>query len=214
MNKFTICSTDEQSIEKVTARLQKVLKKGDIILSGAIPRNFSTRFVNVIIHVTLKVLRHVTHSCIYVGDGKILDIDYKILAQGTDIELVTIKEFVSRKISDFGGVTIYVVAPKNYTNKQRQMVVEESMNNFFKKRSKLTHTYMGSIQLGMRYVLFRNKKYREDLRFKNDWTCSTMVAYILKKCGVRIGKRASYTFVPPMFLFSKKFRTKSKIVMN
>jgi len=214
MKSITLNGDDVKSIDMAAAELEKTLQRGDVILSGPIPKNFSTRFLNLIVHVSIKVLKRITHSCIYVGDGKVLDIDYKLLKQGTAVELISVHEFVRRKIENFGGVTIYVVAPKHYTDKQRERVVNESINHFFKRRARLTHSYFGSLHLGIRYIFFKNKKYRENLHFRNSWTCGEMVAYILKKGGVSIGNRASYTFVPPMFLFSKNFRAKSKVSMN
>jgi hypothetical protein len=41
-----------------------------------------------------------------------------------------------------------------------------------------------------------------------------MVAYLLKKSGTEIGKRATYTFVPPMFIKSKYFKIKRKVCIE
>ncbi len=93
------------------------------------------------------------------------------------------------------------------------MVIRES-KSMFGYGTKHTHSAFESMKLFLRYVLFRNKKYKEDLNYRTTWTCSSMVAHVFKKTGVRIGKRASYMFVPSTFLFSRHFRVKSKVVIR
>jgi hypothetical protein len=205
---------DEHAIEKAVSSLNKVLTPGDIILSGPVSKNVLSRYFHVTLILARRILKGVTHSCLYLGDGKILDIDYKILRSGSHIEEVTLADFVRSKIDFFGGVMIYVVNPKHYSKIQRKMAIHESRIHFIKRSKQLSHTLWGSFVVGFRYVFFRKFKSKEDLSFRNDWTCGHMVAYIMKKSKVDIGKRASYTFVPPMFLFNKNFHTKSKIIMN
>jgi hypothetical protein len=214
MKKFTLKTDSDESLELASLSLRQQLKPGDIILSGPILKNLKTKFVDIALLVTRRVLRGITHSCVYIGDGKILDIDYKPLDRGNEIGSVTVEEFVKGKLDYYGGVKIYVVRPRKYTAKHRRLVVKESVENFLRNRSRLNHTYIGSLRLGFRYIFFRNKNYKEDMSFKKSWTCGEMVAYLMKNAGAKIGKRATYTFVPPMFLSNKHFKVKSRLVMK
>lgn len=205
---------DKDSIDKVVASLRKTLRPGDIILSGPSSNTIFTRYIHLTLILTKRIMRGITHSCMYLGDDKILDIDYKIIRSGTHVEETTLKQFVEDKLGFFGGVMIYVVTPKHYSRIQRRLAVAESRERFLTENKRLTHTLWGSVVVGWRYVFFRRSKYVEDLTFRKDWTCGHMVAYILKKSNVDIGKRASYTFVPPMFAYSKYFRIEKKIVLK
>lgn len=213
--KHTHIKVDEVgAVERAVQSLKNILKPGDIILSGPIPKNFLSKYFHIILIVSRRILKGVTHSCLYLGNDKILDIDYKILRAGKYVEEVTLTEFVKGKLDYFGGLMIYVVKPKHYSKIQRRMAIHESKIHFIRQNKQLSHTLWGSLVVGFRYVFQRHSRFKEDLSFRNDWTCGHMVAYIMKKSKVNIGKRASYTFVPPMFLFNKHFRTKSKIVMD
>jgi hypothetical protein len=205
---------EKDAVERAVHSLKNVLKPGDIILSGPIPKNILSKYFHITLILARRILKGVTHSCLYLGDDKILDIDYKILRSGQQIEEVTLTEFVKGKLDYFGGVLIYVVKPKHYSKIQRNMAIQESRMNFIRKSEQLSHTLWGSLVVGFRYVFQRRSRFKEDMSFRNDWTCGHMVAYIMKKSNVNIGTRASYTFVPPMFLFNKHFMTKSKIVMD
>jgi len=214
MKRVHIRVETDESLNMAVTSLRQGLKPGDIILTGPIPKNFKSRFLNIIARITIHVLRGITHSCIYLGNDQIMDIDHKIIRSGNELECVSIEEFIKRKIEHFGGVMIYVARPKKYNSIHRQKVVKESLETFLKNNDKITHTYVGSLKLGMRYIFFRNRYYKEDMSFKNAWTCSEMVAYILKKAGIKIGKRATYMFAPPTFVSSPYFKVKKKLVME
>ena len=214
MKALIIRTESRDAVDKAVDSLRRSLRPGDIILSGPIPKNVSTKYLNVVLMLTSRILKGITHSCMYVGDGKILDIDYKIIRSGTHIEELTLKQFVEGKIGMFGGVRIYAVKPRHYSRLQRRLAVTESRENFIAKSKELTHTLKGTAILGFRYVFRKNTHYKEDLSFRTDWTCSYMVAHILKKANVNIGKRASYTFVPSMFAYSRYFKVEKKIVLK
>lgn len=212
--KVIVLKNNKKSIEKATRILTRSLKKGDIILSGPIPKNTWTRFFNIILMITRKVLRGITHACLYLGNNKVLDIDQKITEKGNDIFRISIKGFIKRKISQFGGVMIYVVQPKKYKNKYRKLVVAEAIKNFFKKSKNLKHSYFESLKVGLRFLFKNPRKYKENLVYRKHWTCGHFVAYIFKKSGVDIGRRASYMFLPTTFAFSKHFKVKRKIILK
>ncbi|HIH31936.1 TPA: hypothetical protein HA235_04465 [Candidatus Woesearchaeota archaeon] len=214
MRVIRLKSNDSYFIERAVNHLRKILKPGDIVLTGPIPNNILSKYLHITLIVSNKILRGITHSCIYLGDDKILDIDYKIMRPGNAVEALTLKEFISGKIDYFGGLSLYVVKPKQYSRLQRRMVIQESREKFISTKRKLTHTLRGSLVVGFRYIFFRKSLYKEDLTFQDDWTCGHMVAYILKRANVDIGKRATYTFVPPMFTHNKHFIVDSKIIMK
>jgi len=214
MKKITIRAGRESSISEAVYILKGVLKPGDIILTGPASKNSLIRFIDVTVLIVKHVLRGITHSCVYLGDERVLDIDYKPLDRSNEVEEKTLEGLIRSKIEFFGSIKIYVVSPKTYTRKQRKIVVQESMDRFIKNRKTLNHTYTGCLTLGMRYIFFRNKRYKEDMSFKKSWTCGEMVAYLLKKSGTEIGKRATYTFVPPMFIKSKYFKIKRKVCIE
>ena len=211
MRTVTIRVRRKDAVDRAVRFLKRSLKKGDIILTGPVPRNILTRYFHITLKLTTRLLKGVTHSCLYLGNGKILDIDYKILRSGAHIEEVTLREFVQGKLSYFGGVRIYVVKPKHYSRYQRRLAVAESRKSFIAKNKELTHTLWGSIVVGFRYIFYRRFKYKEDLSFRKDWTCGHMVAYLMKKSNVDIGRRASYTFLPVNFLYSNYFKVERKI---
>ena len=212
---FTLSESDE-SVRDAAKHLKRVLRKGDIILSGAILNNFYAKFVNIVVQITIKLLRGLSHSCIYLGNDRILDIDHKIIRRGEDIETVSIEQFIRSKIDRFGGVTIYVVRPRNYNPRIRDSVIRLSIKNFLRKNKDLKHSYVESLKIAYLHFFERDKHHVEnlDLDYKTNWTCSHMVAYILKKAGTNIGNKASYTFVPSTFLFSKHFAVKKKLVLK
>lgn len=214
MRTLRLRAGDKDSVEKAVKSLKRILKPGDVILTSPIRKNIMSRYFHITLMLTKRVLKSVTHSCIYLGNDMLLDIDYKIVRPGGSVEELTLRDFISGKLHYFGGVSIYVVSPKQYSIVQRRIAVQESREKFIANRKKLSLSIWESFLVGFRYVFYRKSRYKEDLSFRNDWTCGHMVAYILKSAKVDIGKRASYTFVPPMFLYSKNFQTKSKIVMK
>ncbi len=213
--KSLIIKADKKSIKKAYDLLNKSLKKGDIILTGPIPNNFFFKYFNFISMISRKVLRGITHSCLYLGNGYVFDIDHKIIRNGDDMEKITLKKLIQNKINHFGGVIIYVVQPKLYTLKNRNLVVKETVNNFLKKSKFIAFSYFESLKAGFRFFFERHKFYKkENLNFQKKWNCSHIVAHILKKSGTPIGKRVSYTFVPCTFVFSRHFKVKQKVILK
>ncbi|MGV8150918.1 MAG: hypothetical protein ACP5NV_04270 [Candidatus Woesearchaeota archaeon] len=214
MKVLTINTEDTRAVDKVVESLKETLKPGDIILTGPIPKNILTKYFHVTLIIANKMLKGLTHSCLYLGNDKILDIDYKILRSGTHIEELSIKTFVQGKLDYFGGVKIYVVKPARYSNIQRRIAIAQSRKLFIANNDKLTHTLWGSLVVGFRYMFQRKSKFKEDMSFRKAWTCGHMVAYLMKKSKVNIGQRATYTFVPPIFVHSKHFRTQKIILLK
>ena len=212
--KGIVIKKDNKAVEKANLLLKKSLRKGDIILTGPIPKNFFFKYFNLICIVTRKVLRGITHSCLYLGGGYVFEIDHKIIRKGNDMEKITLKKLIKNKVENFGGVIIWVVQPKRYTLKHRNLVVKETINNFLNKSKYIAFSYFESIKVGMRFFFQRNKYVKEELKFREKWNCSHLVAYILKKSRVPIGKRTSYTFLPCTFVFSKHFKVKKKVILK
>ena len=194
--------------------LLRSLKKGDIILTAPIPQTVTARFIDIVTLIVRKTFRGITHSCIYLGDGYILDIDFRPLATGSDVTKLPLRQFLKNKIEYFGGLTVYVVKPKHYSKYRREMVVAQSLSTFIGSGQNHTHSAIESMKLFFRHVFNRTKKYKENLSYTTLWTCSHMVAHIFKKSGAKIGRRASYTFTPATFAFSKYFTVKEKIVIK
>jgi hypothetical protein len=216
MKLVVVKKDDKKAVDKAAKILAKKLHKGDIILTGPISENFFAKYLHVTLILSKRLLRGITHSCIYLGNNQVLDIEYKMIRSTNTTEKITLQKLIKLKTDEFGGVIVYVVSPTMYTAYQRKMVVEESKKSFLSGR-KISHTPMGSLILGWRYMFQRKgfyAKHKEDLTFGTDWTCSHMVAHILKKKGVKIGNRASYTFVPPIFAASKHFRIKGKVMVK
>jgi hypothetical protein len=214
MRGITIRAGDEMAIDKAAHVLEQNLIKGDIILTGPIPLNIKTRFLNIVSIISRKVLRGITHACLYLGDGYVLDIDGKIIRPGYEIEKITLKQLVYNKVNNFGGVNMYIVAHKKYSSHRREKVIKESISGYLRNRHRIKLSYFKSMLTGLRYVFLRRRHYPEDLSYKKDISCAEMIARILKRSGIPIGKRASYTYVPPMFLFSRYFKTKEKIIVR
>ncbi len=141
----------------------------------------------------------------------VLDIDAKIIRPGYEIEKITLRQLIQNKVNNFGGVRIYVVTHRFYKKASRERVVAESIRGYFDKRDRINHSYVKSFVVGIRYLFMRRKHYLEDLSFKGRVSCSEMVAQTMKRAGMRIGRKASYNFVPSQFLFSKYFKVKGKI---
>ena len=215
MRGISVRSDDKKAIEKATALLKRKLRKGDIILTGPIPKNFIFKYFNFVSMISRKILRGITHSCIYLGEGDVFEINYKIMKSGGAIEKMTLKKLIKNKLEHFGGVIIYIVQPKQYTNKHRNLVKLEAVNNFLKKSKQRTFSYLESFKTGFKFLFDRKDFYKEDnLNYGGKWHCSNIVAFILKKSKVPIGKRAYHTFVPCTFVFSKHFRVKEKIILK
>lgn len=205
---------DPESIENAAKILRQSLIAGDVILSAPIPKNFFNKYVNIAIIIIRRYSRGITHSCLYLGNNQVLDIDYKIIRPGPAIEKIALETLLKNKIDFYGGVIVYVVKPKHYNKKNRMAAVKHSFDDFLKNQHKITHGLFGTVKLALRYRFRNNKKYPEDFRMVEDWTCTHMVAHILKRSGAKIGRRASYTFIPMTFLFSKNFKTKSKLILQ
>ena len=214
MRRVTVKVGDKKAIEKTCRILRRHLKKGDIILTGPIPLNFKARFLNIVSMVSRRVLRGITHACIYLGEGYVLENDSKFIVSGPEIERIKLETFVKRKIGHFGGVNIYIVTSKYYNKYYRNRVIEESINGYLDNNDIIKHSYVKSLFVGIRYVFFKNKHYPEDLSFKDKVSCGEIVASVLKRSGVKIGKKATYNFVPTQFAFSKHFRVKGKVSLK
>src|SRR3989344_285745 len=200
MKSIFIKINSKRAIDKAVTSLKKSLKKGDIILTGPIAKNFFFKYFNIIARFSKIVLRGITHSCLYLG-------------KGNDFERITLKQLITNKINNFGGLTIYAVQPRDYKNKHRNLVIKEITNNFLKKSKHLAFSYFEAAKTTFRYLFQKSKFYKnEDLSFQKKWNCSHIVAHILKKANAPIGKRTSYTFVPCTFVFSRYFKVKSKVI--
>lgn len=215
MKSIFIKVNSKRAIERAVISLKKSLRKGDIILTGPIAKNFFFKYFNVIARFSKIVLRGITHSCMYLGKGYVFDIDHKFIRKGNDIEKITLKKLITNKINNFGGLTIYAVQPRDYKNKNRNLVVKEITSNFLKKSRHLAFSYFEAGKAAFRYFFQRSKFYKnEDLSFQKNWNCSHIVAHILKRANTPIGKRTSYTFVPCTFVFSRYFKVKSKVILK
>ena len=215
MKSIFIKINSKRAIDKAVASLKKSLKKGDIILTGPIAKNFFFKYFNIIARFSKIVLRGITHSCLYLGKGYVFEIDYKFIRKGNDIERITLKQLITNKINSFGGLTIYAVQPRDYKNKHRNLVIKEITDNFLKKSRHLAFSYFEAAKTTFRYLFQKSKFYKnEDLSFQKKWNCSHIVAHILKKANAPIGKRTSYTFVPCTFVFSRYFKVKSKVILK
>jgi hypothetical protein len=214
MKIYAIHGHDPRRLDRAVKTLRRRLRKGDIILTGPIPRNFKTRFLNVVLMITRRVFRGITHACLYLGDDYILDIDYHLIERDRQVVRLSIHDFIKYRMDNFGGMMIYVVRPRVYYRSTIAAVVREANEVFVKNSRDLRHSYIGSIRAGWHYLVVGAKNYKEDLRFHKVWHCGEMVAHILKKANTPIGKRACFMFMPITYARSKHFKVQSKIILD
>ena len=203
----------EKYLIRAKKTLLRSLEKGDIILTAPIPKTFVAGFSDLVVLITRKTFRGITHSCIYLGNGKILDIDFNPLERESNVKKLKLEKFLSNKIKYFGGVSIYVVKPRYYSKYKRELVVQESLKTLSNNQNH-RHSAIESLKLFFRHVFNRRGKYKENLNYTTNWTCSYLVAHMMKKSGTKIGRRASYMFTPATFAFSKYFHVKDKVVIK
>ena len=206
---------DEKALVKAERNMSKYLRTGDIIVTGPAAENIGSIFRDVVVLITRRTFRGVTHSCIYLGKGYLLDIDFNPLERDSNVKMLSLKKFLKTKLNHYGSLAVYTVKPRYYTKYRRSLVVKESMDTFLNGDKKNhRHSAVESLKLFFRFLFMRHKNYKEDLKSRTSWTCSHLVAHVFKKTGTRIGKRASYTFNPCTFLFSRYFKVKNKVIIK
>jgi len=205
--------SEDHAIKHAVALLKKVLKKGDIIATKPRLKNIKVKLRHFPSLIISKLSRGVTHSCLYLGRGYVLEIGTSIT--DTKIKKFKLERLLKSKIRMFKGVTVYVIQPKRYKNHHRHLVFKIAINNFLKKSRSIVFSYWSLFKLWVNLIL---KKYKfakkENLRFKKDWNCSELVAYVLKKAGIKVGNRRTTFFLPATFVFSQYFKTKEKVVLK
>src|SRR3989344_4493192 len=205
---------ENAAIKKAAEILKETLKKGDVILTKPRLNNIKLKIRNFPSLIIGAFTRGVTHSCLYLGNGKVLEIGSKFYDKS--IKKISLERLLSRKYASFRGLTIYVVQPKYYKTKHRNLVFKIAVNNFLKKSKELTFSYLKIFKEVIKAAFHNSKisRRKEKLTFKKVWNCSDLVAYVLKKSGAKIGKRRTRFFAPSTFLFSKHFKTKKKVVLK
>ena len=193
--------------------LKKTLKKGDIILTKPRLNKIKLKIMHFPSFIIGKLSRGITHSCLYLGKGNVLEIGNTIY--DWKIKKISLDNLIKSKIKLFKGVTIYVVQPKHYKIKHRNLVLDVAINHFLKKSKFLVFSYWNMIKVWLK-LIFKTHKFsqKEKLIFKEDWNCSELIAYVLKKANIKIGKRKTKFFLPSSFLFSKHFKTKKKLTLK
>ena len=202
-----------EAIKKAVNLLKTKLKKGDIILTSPKFSNIRLKLMNLTSYIISKFSRGITHSCIYLGKNQVLDINFRF--KGRDIQILTLKQLLKRKIISFKELKVYVVQPKKYKNYHRDIVLQESKNTFLRKSKNIIFSTASIFNI--MFILLFNKSLfykKEKAGYKNKWHCSNLVAYILKKSGVPIWKSATSTFIPSTFIFSRYFKIKKKIILK
>jgi hypothetical protein len=206
-------NNEEKAIEKAVLILKKTLKRGDIILTKPRLHNIKLKIKNFPSFLIGSLTKGITHSCLYLGKGNILDIGSKFYDR--DIKKITLEKLLKNKMSIFKGLTVYVVQPKNYKEKHRKEVFRIAINNFLNKSRELTFSYFNIFKIAVKSQLTKSKFIKKErLDFKEVWNCADLVAYALKKSGVKIGNRKTKFFAPSTFLFSKHFKTKKKVILK
>ncbi len=190
------------------------LKKGDIMLIGPKLNSINLKIKNFTSYIISKLCRGITHSCIYMGKDNVFDMDFRLIGKG--IRKIKLSRLLKEKIAKFKEINVYIVEPKIYERHHRINVLREAINNFLRKKRDISFSYTGILKILFVIMLF-NKSYfyrKEKLQYKKEWYCSNLVAYILKKAKVPIGKRATSTFTPSTFAFSRYFKIKKRIRIN
>ena len=216
MKTIVIKNNDNEraAIRQTTEILEENLKKGDVILIKPRLRNIRLKIRNFPSFIIGAFTRGITHSCLYLGKGKVLEIGTKFYDKG--IKKISLEKLLRIKYASFRGLTIYIVKPKYYKTKHRNLVFKIAINNFLKKSKELTFSYIKIFKEVIKAAFHNSKisRRKEKLTFKKVWNCSDLVAYVLKKSGAKIGKRRTKFFAPSTFLFSKHFKTKKKVVLK
>ena len=190
------------------------LKKGDIVLIGPRFNSITLKVKNFSSYIISKLCRGITHSCIYMGKDNIFDMDFRLIGKG--IRKIKLNKLIKEKISKFKEINVYIVEPKIYQRRHRINVLREAINNFLMKKKEISFSYTGILKI-LFVTLLLNKSYfykKEKLQYKKEWYCSNLVAYILRKAKVPIGKRATSTFMPNTFAFSRHFKIKKRITIS
>ncbi|MEK6835601.1 MAG: hypothetical protein AABX55_01105 [Nanoarchaeota archaeon] len=206
-------ANEDKAIIKASKILKKTLKKGDIILTSPRLNNIKLKVMHLPSFIISKLSRGITHSCLYLGKGNILEIGHTLY--DSKIKKIKIEDLLKNKIGMFRGITVYVVQPKYYKPKHRNLVLKVAINNFLNKSKSLAFSYRNMFYLWMKLIFKKNKfSKKEKLHFKKNWNCSELTAYILKKAGIKIGTRKTIFFLPSTFIFSKHFKAKKKIILK
>ena len=192
---------EDEAINRASTILKKTLKKGDVILTKPRLNNIRLKIRHFPSFVLSKFSRGFTHSCLYLGEGYVLEIGSRFT--DTKIKKFKLESLLKSKIDFFKGITVYVVQPKYYKYKHRNLVFKIAINSFLKKSKDLVFSYWELFKLWLKLIFNYNKfSKKEKLYFKEGWNCSELVAYTLKKAGVKIGTRKTMFFLPSTFVFS------------
>ncbi len=204
---------ENKYISRASKILKNTLKRGDIILTRPRLNNIKLKIRHFPSFIISKLSRGITHSCLYLGDGYVLEIGARF--NDSKIKKIKIEELLRSKIDLFKGVTVYVVQPKYYKTQDRNLVLKIAINNFLKKSKFIAFSYLNMAKVWGRLIFKKNKfSKKEILKFKSDWNCSELTAFILKKAGIKIGNRKTKFFLPSTFIFSRHFKSKRKIVLK
>ena len=204
---------EKEAIKHASTILKKTLKKGDVILTKPRLNNIKLKIMHFPSFVISKLSRGFTHSCLYLGKGYVLEIGGRFT--DTKIKKFKLESLLKSKINLFKGITVYVVQPRYYERKHRNLVFKIAVNNFLKKSKYLVFSYRELFKLWLKFIFNYNKfGKKEKLYFKKKWNCSELVAYTLKKAGIKIGTRKTMFFLPSTFVFSKHFKTKKKVILK
>ena len=133
----------------------------------------------------------------------------------TKVKRFRLESLLKSKIGMFKGVTVYVTQPKYYKERHRRLVSKVAIENFLKKSKIIVFSYWNMFKLWMRLILNKNKFAKKELlKFKEDWNCSELIAFVLKKAGIKVGARKTKFFLPSTFVFSKHFKVKKKLILK
>ncbi|MEK6834793.1 MAG: hypothetical protein AABX61_00840 [Nanoarchaeota archaeon] len=205
--------TREDAIKKAAQILREKLKPGDIILTSPRLNNIKLKIRYFSSYLIGKLSRGITHSCLYIGNNRLMDMDIRL--RGKAIQNITLEQLLKKKIDRFKGIKVYVVQPKRYKKWHRDIVLKESINNFINKSKDIIFSVKELSRMFFILTFKKSETYKKDTKnLVKRWHCSNLVAYILRKSGVNIGNRASNSFIPSTFVFSKHFKVKKKIVIK
>ena len=204
---------NDSYIKRASQMLKSSLKKGDVNVTKPRLNNIKLKIMHFPSFIISKLSRGITHSCLYLGNGNVLEIGTTLT--DSKIKKLSLESLLKSKMRLFGGVTVYAIQPKYYKLKHRERAVKLAVNNFLKRSKEVVFSHFNMLKLGLGLILKRNKfSGKELLKFKRDWNCSELTAHILKKANIKIGKRRAKFFLPSTFVFSKHFKTKKKVILK
>jgi len=186
----------------------KGLRKGDLIVvrpDFSQPKLSIDWLVGWAIHKFCKA----THIVAYTGKGYIIDNTKNHKVKG--VRKTELTKFIEGQLKTYGGVTLYVVKPKRFSNRKRKKFVQKL--EYYLNNNVITYSVSHLVRFAVWIYRHTLNKIAEPLTLTGFAVCSTFMAWVLKEIGTDIGRRASITFTPLTFLCSRKFVITNKVVI-